>query len=116
MRIPSLPMISILTQIAKIYGVSLCVWTRLLSSLLILEYCSEGELTAFTKQLNILLISNLLLCYLSFAKANEELRSIFPLYNEISNTGNALERVLALEMELAEALRAKHQSKSHFQR
>ncbi|XP_071923767.1 uncharacterized protein [Coffea arabica] len=48
-------------------------------------------------------------------KANEELRSIFPLYNEISNTGNALERVLALEMELAEALRAKHQSKSHFQ-
>lgn len=48
-------------------------------------------------------------------KANEELRSIFPLYNEISSSGNALERVLALEMELAEALRAKHQSKIHFQ-
>ncbi|KAL3514050.1 hypothetical protein ACH5RR_026767 [Cinchona calisaya] len=48
-------------------------------------------------------------------KANEELRSIFPLYNEISSTGNALERVFALEMELAEALRAKHKSKIHFQ-
>lgn len=48
-------------------------------------------------------------------KANEELRNIFPLYNEISSTGNALERVLALEIELAEALRAKHKSKIHFQ-
>lgn len=48
-------------------------------------------------------------------KANEELRSIFPSYNEISSPGNALERVLALEIELAEALRAKHNSKSHFQ-
>lgn len=48
-------------------------------------------------------------------EANEELRNIFPLYNEISSTGNALERVLALEIELAEALRAKHKSKVHFQ-
>lgn len=49
-------------------------------------------------------------------QANEELRNIFPLYNELSSTGNALERVLALEIELAESLRAKHKSKIHFQR
>ncbi|CAI9116371.1 OLC1v1017497C1 [Oldenlandia corymbosa var. corymbosa] len=48
-------------------------------------------------------------------KANAELRSIFPLYNEISTGGNALERVLALEIELAEALRAKHKSQLNFQ-
>lgn len=54
--------------------------------------------------------------YVPCMKANEELRSIFPSYNEISSPGNALERVLALEIELAEALRAKHNSKSHFQR
>ncbi|KAL3504682.1 hypothetical protein ACH5RR_034523 [Cinchona calisaya] len=48
-------------------------------------------------------------------KANEELRSIFPLYSEISSSGNALERVLALEIELAESLRAKQKSKIHFQ-
>lgn len=49
-------------------------------------------------------------------KANEELRSMFPLYSEISSGGNALERVLALEIELADALRAKHKSKINFQR
>ncbi|CAL5417736.1 unnamed protein product [Camellia sinensis] len=43
-------------------------------------------------------------------KANEELRSIFPLFNEFPGNGNALERVLALEVELAETLRAKKRS------
>ncbi|KAI7978905.1 hypothetical protein LOK49_Contig649G00002, partial [Camellia lanceoleosa] len=43
-------------------------------------------------------------------EANEELRSIFPLFNEFPGNGNALERVLALEVELAETLRAKKRS------
>ncbi|KAK4559635.1 hypothetical protein RGQ29_008728 [Quercus rubra] len=48
-------------------------------------------------------------------KANEELGSIYPLYNEFSSSGNALERVLALEIELAEALQEKKKSTIHFQ-
>lgn len=48
-------------------------------------------------------------------KANEELGSIYPLYNEFSCSGNALERVLALEFELAESLQAKKKSSIHFQ-
>ncbi|KAH6827871.1 hypothetical protein C2S53_015793 [Perilla frutescens var. hirtella] len=48
-------------------------------------------------------------------KANEELRSMFPLFDEISSGGNALDRVLALEMELAEALKVKNKSKLQFQ-
>nr|XP_023876395.1 GRIP and coiled-coil domain-containing protein 2 isoform X6 [Quercus suber] len=48
-------------------------------------------------------------------KANEELGSIYPLYNEFSSSGNALERVLALEIELAEALQEKKKSSIHFQ-
>lgn len=32
---------------------------------------------------------------------------MFPLFNEIATGGNALERVLALELELAEALKTK---------
>ncbi|WKA09525.1 hypothetical protein VitviT2T_027162 [Vitis vinifera] len=48
-------------------------------------------------------------------KANEELGSIFPLFNEFSGSGNALERVLALEIELAEALQAKKRSSIQFQ-
>ncbi|XP_019237598.1 PREDICTED: putative leucine-rich repeat-containing protein DDB_G0290503 isoform X2 [Nicotiana attenuata] len=43
-------------------------------------------------------------------KANEELRSMFPTFKDIASTGNALERVLALEIELAEALKAKNKS------
>ncbi|KAE8728297.1 F-box and Leucine Rich Repeat domains containing protein, putative isoform 3 [Hibiscus syriacus] len=48
-------------------------------------------------------------------KVNEELGSIFPLFNEYSETGNALERVLALELELAEALQTKKKSSILFQ-
>nr|ABK94205.1 unknown [Populus trichocarpa] len=48
-------------------------------------------------------------------KANEELGSMFPLFNEFSGSGNALERVLALEIELAEALQAKKRSSILFQ-
>ncbi|XP_062025679.1 uncharacterized protein LOC133741997 [Rosa rugosa] len=48
-------------------------------------------------------------------KVNEELGSIFPLFNEYSCSGNALERVLALEIELAEALQAKKKSSFQFQ-
>ncbi|KAB2628999.1 early endosome antigen 1-like [Pyrus ussuriensis x Pyrus communis] len=48
-------------------------------------------------------------------KANEELGNIFPSFNEFSCSGNALERVLALEIELAEALRAKKKSIIQFQ-
>lgn len=48
-------------------------------------------------------------------KANEELGSIFPLFNDFSSSGNALERVLALELELAEVLQAKKKSTVHFQ-
>ncbi|XP_024027678.1 COP1-interactive protein 1 [Morus notabilis] len=47
-------------------------------------------------------------------KVNEELGSKFPLFNEFPCNGNALERVLALEMELAEALQEK-KSSIHFQ-
>ncbi|CAN6880783.1 unnamed protein product [Brassica oleracea] len=49
-------------------------------------------------------------------QAKEELQSIFPLSHENHSCGNALERVLALEIELAEALRGKQkQSTIHFQ-
>ncbi|KAI6687686.1 hypothetical protein NL676_024514 [Syzygium grande] len=48
-------------------------------------------------------------------EANEELGSKFPMFNEISGGGNALERVLALEIELAEALQAKKKSTIQFQ-
>ncbi|KAG6602046.1 hypothetical protein SDJN03_07279, partial [Cucurbita argyrosperma subsp. sororia] len=48
-------------------------------------------------------------------KVNAELGSIFPLFKEFSSSGNALERVLALEIELAEALRAKKKPSLHFQ-
>ena len=47
---------------------------------------------------------------------NEELGRIFPLFKEFSSGGNSLERVLALEIELAEALQAKKKPSSHFQR
>ncbi|XP_060672956.1 uncharacterized protein LOC107406826 [Ziziphus jujuba] len=52
---------------------------------------------------------------LKLHKVNEELGSIFPLFNEFSCSGNALERVLALEIELAESLQAKKKSTIHFQ-
>ncbi|KAG6579019.1 hypothetical protein SDJN03_23467, partial [Cucurbita argyrosperma subsp. sororia] len=48
-------------------------------------------------------------------KVNEELGSIFPLFKEFSSRGNSLERVLALEIELAEALQAKKKPSTHFQ-
>ncbi|KAG9153112.1 hypothetical protein Leryth_012365 [Lithospermum erythrorhizon] len=48
-------------------------------------------------------------------KVNEQLRNMFPLLDEIASSGNALERVLALEIELAESLRAKNKSNIHFQ-
>lgn len=48
-------------------------------------------------------------------EANQELGSIFPLFNDFTGSGNALERVLALEIELAEALRAKKKSSFHIQ-
>jgi hypothetical protein len=54
--------------------------------------------------------------FLLFAQANEELGTMFPLFNEFSGCGNALERVLALEIELAEALQAKKRSSILFQR
>ncbi|CAJ1974152.1 unnamed protein product [Sphenostylis stenocarpa] len=40
-------------------------------------------------------------------EANQELENIFPVFDKFSVSGNALERVLALEIELAEALRTK---------
>ncbi|KAK8681730.1 hypothetical protein V6N13_054132 [Hibiscus sabdariffa] len=49
-------------------------------------------------------------------KVNEELGKIFPFFNEYSESGNALERVLALELELAEALQTKKKSSILFQR
>ncbi|KAF9608198.1 hypothetical protein IFM89_007820 [Coptis chinensis] len=52
---------------------------------------------------------------LQLHKANEQLGNIFPLFNEFPGSGNAFERVLALEIELAEALQAKKKSKIHFQ-
>ncbi|GMI78428.1 hypothetical protein like AT1G22060 [Hibiscus trionum] len=48
-------------------------------------------------------------------KVNEELGNIFPFFNEYSESGNALERVLALELELAEALQTKKKSSILFQ-
>ncbi|KAK9096791.1 hypothetical protein Sjap_022288 [Stephania japonica] len=48
-------------------------------------------------------------------EVNEQLGSIFPSFNEFSCSGNALERVLALEIELAESLQAKKKSNLHFQ-
>lgn len=48
-------------------------------------------------------------------KANEELGSIYPNFIDFPGNGNALERVLALEIELAEALRAKKKSNIQFQ-
>ncbi|KAL1547051.1 myosin-10-like [Salvia divinorum] len=48
-------------------------------------------------------------------KANEELRSMFPLFDEISSGGNTLDRVLALEIELAEALKTKNKPNIQFQ-
>uniref|UniRef100_A0A0E0M6W4 C2 NT-type domain-containing protein n=1 Tax=Oryza punctata TaxID=4537 RepID=A0A0E0M6W4_ORYPU len=47
--------------------------------------------------------------------ANEHLRSIFPSFKELPGSGNALERVLALELELAEALQAKKKTDILFQ-
>ncbi|XP_020164722.1 uncharacterized protein [Aegilops tauschii subsp. strangulata] len=47
--------------------------------------------------------------------ANEHLRSIFPSFKELPGSGNALERVLALELELAEALQAKKKTDIVFQ-
>ncbi|ONK75493.1 uncharacterized protein A4U43_C03F17480 [Asparagus officinalis] len=47
-------------------------------------------------------------------KANEHLGSIFPSFKELRGCGNALERVLALELELADALQAK-KTDIHFQ-
>ncbi|QHN96767.1 NADP-dependent malic enzyme [Arachis hypogaea] len=49
-------------------------------------------------------------------EANQEWENIFPVFKEISVIGNALERVLALEIELAEALQAKKKSSMQFQR
>ncbi|RYR49180.1 hypothetical protein Ahy_A07g035494 isoform F [Arachis hypogaea] len=49
-------------------------------------------------------------------EANQEWENIFPVFKEISVTDNALERVLALEIELAEALQAKKKSSMQFQR
>ncbi|KAI4337739.1 hypothetical protein L6164_016117 [Bauhinia variegata] len=48
-------------------------------------------------------------------EVNKELGNKFPVFNEISISGNALERVLALEIELAEALQAKKKSTIQFQ-
>ncbi|KAJ4841028.1 hypothetical protein Tsubulata_030986 [Turnera subulata] len=48
-------------------------------------------------------------------EANEELGRMFPLFSQFSGSGNALERVLALEIELAEALQAKKRASIHFQ-
>jgi hypothetical protein len=44
------------------------------------------------------------------------LQSIFPSFQELPGSGNALERVLALELELAEALQAKKKTDILFQR
>ncbi|KAF6149246.1 hypothetical protein GIB67_026102 [Kingdonia uniflora] len=51
---------------------------------------------------------------LQLHKVNEQLGRIFPLFNQFFDSGNALERVLALELELAESLQAK-KSNVHFQ-
>ncbi|XP_009409150.2 sporulation-specific protein 15 [Musa acuminata AAA Group] len=47
--------------------------------------------------------------------ANEQLRSIFPLFKELPGNGNALERVLSLELELAETLQTKKKADFCFQ-
>ncbi|XP_019416966.1 PREDICTED: putative leucine-rich repeat-containing protein DDB_G0290503 isoform X2 [Lupinus angustifolius] len=47
-------------------------------------------------------------------EANKEIGNIFPVFNETSFSGNALERVLALEVELAQALQAKKNSSLQF--
>ncbi|KAI4321151.1 hypothetical protein MLD38_034569 [Melastoma candidum] len=47
---------------------------------------------------------------LHLKKANEELGSMFPSFDEFSDESNALERVLALEIELADALKSKNKS------
>ncbi|KAH9604982.1 hypothetical protein KSS87_014921 [Heliosperma pusillum] len=46
---------------------------------------------------------------------SEELENISSLYNESSRSGNSVERVLALELELAEVLRAKKKPSVQFQ-
>ncbi|XP_073117399.1 uncharacterized protein [Elaeis guineensis] len=48
--------------------------------------------------------------------ANEHLGSIFPSFKELPGSGNALERVLAFELELAEELQLKEKSDICFQR
>ncbi|GJW00536.1 putative leucine-rich repeat-containing protein [Tanacetum coccineum] len=48
-------------------------------------------------------------------QANEELGSIYPNFVDFTGNGNALERVLALEIELAEALRNKKKPSIQFQ-
>ncbi|XP_042492990.1 interaptin [Macadamia integrifolia] len=52
---------------------------------------------------------------LQLHEANKQLGNLFPFFNKFSTSGNALERVLALEIELAEALQAKKKSSIHFQ-
>ena len=56
------------------------------------------------------------MCTCHYFQANEDLRSIFPSFKELPGSGNALERVLALELELAEALQAKKKTDIVFQR
>ncbi|KAG6528365.1 hypothetical protein ZIOFF_010519 [Zingiber officinale] len=48
--------------------------------------------------------------------ANEQLGSIYPLFKELPESGKALERVLALELEFAEALQSKKKLDFHVQR
>ncbi|CAA7401748.1 unnamed protein product [Spirodela intermedia] len=52
---------------------------------------------------------------LQLEKANQRLGMIFPSFQEFPGHGNALERVLALELELAEALQAKKKPEIVFQ-
>ncbi|XP_066307974.1 uncharacterized protein [Miscanthus floridulus] len=47
--------------------------------------------------------------------ANEHLQSIFPSFKELPGSGNAFERLLALELELAKALQAKKKTGILFQ-
>lgn len=49
-------------------------------------------------------------------QVNEELGSMNPAFKQCSSNGNAIERVLALEIELAEALQAKKKASIQFQR
>lgn len=53
--------------------------------------------------------------YMTVYQANEHLESIFPIFKELPGSNNALERVLALELELAEALQERGEN-IHFQR